>query len=68
MKDMTAHLEKLRVDAAECRLIGDLATDPEKRQLFTRLAAHLEVLASEVERAIAAKTASKTYRSPSGTA
>jgi Domain of unknown function (DUF6894) len=55
MKDMTAHLEKLRVDAAECRLISDLATDPQKRELSARLAEHLGVLASEVERAIAAR-------------
>jgi hypothetical protein len=55
MQDMKAHLEKLRTDAAECALIRDLATDPEKRALFTRLAAHLGTLASEVEAAIAAK-------------
>lgn len=54
MKDMQAQLEKLRTDAAECALIRDLATDPKKRELFTRLAAHLAVLADEVERAIAA--------------
>ncbi|MGY4427557.1 hypothetical protein [Bradyrhizobium betae] len=53
MKDMQVQLEKLRTDAAECALIGDLATDPKKRELFTRLADHLTVLASEVERAIA---------------
>ncbi|MFK4718910.1 hypothetical protein ABIE89_000010 [Bradyrhizobium niftali] len=51
MKDMQAQLEKLRTDAAA--LIRDLATDPKKRELFTRLADHLTVLASEVERAIA---------------
>ena len=28
MKDMEAHLEKLRRDAAECAVIRDLATDP----------------------------------------
>jgi hypothetical protein len=49
---MKAHLEKLRADAAECALIRDLATDPQKRELFTRLADHLSVLASEVEAAI----------------
>ena len=37
MKDMEAHLEKLRAEAAECRLISDLATDKEKRELFYRL-------------------------------
>jgi hypothetical protein len=53
MKDMQAHLEKLRRDAAECAIIRDLATDPKKRELFTKLADHLSVLAEEVERAIA---------------
>jgi hypothetical protein len=55
MQDMKAHLEKLRADAAECALIRDLATDPDKRELFTRLADHLTALASEIEAAIAAK-------------
>jgi hypothetical protein len=36
-------------------LIRDLATDPAKRELFTRLAEHLSTLAREVEAAIAAK-------------
>jgi len=55
MQDMKAQLEKLRTDAAECALIRDLATDPQKRALFTRLAEHLGTLASEVEAAMAAK-------------
>jgi hypothetical protein len=55
LKDMEANLEKLRADAAECALIRDLATDPQKRALFTRPAEHLTTLASEVEAAIAAK-------------
>jgi hypothetical protein len=53
MKDMQAHLEKLCADAAECKLISDLATDRKKQELFARLAQHLSVLASEVESAIA---------------
>ena len=57
MQDMKAHLEKLLADAAECALIRDLATDPQKRALFTRLADHLATLASEVEAAIAATLA-----------
>ncbi|WGD55585.1 hypothetical protein QA641_17890 [Bradyrhizobium sp. CB1650] len=52
MKDMKAQLERLRKEAAECALIRDLATDLKKRELFARLAEHLGVLASEVERAI----------------
>jgi hypothetical protein len=57
MEDMTAHLEKLRIDAEECALISKLAIDTQKRELFARLAEHLGVLASEVERAMAAKMA-----------
>ena len=57
MKDMRAHLEKLRTDAEECALISKLATDMKKRELFARLAEHLTILASEVERALVAKIA-----------
>jgi hypothetical protein len=53
MKDMQARLEKLRTEAAECALIRDLATDPKKRDLFSRLADHLASLARDVEAAIA---------------
>ena len=52
MKDMRACLEKLRKNAAECRLISDLATDARKREQFAKLADHYDVLASEIERAI----------------
>lgn len=52
MKDYQAHLEKLRTDAAECRLICDLATDKAKRELFDRLAVHLTNLGDEVEKAM----------------
>jgi hypothetical protein len=34
MKDDQKHLEKLRADAAECVLISDQATNPEKQELF----------------------------------
>ena len=57
MEDMTAHLEKLRIDAEDCALISKLATDLQKRELFARLAEHLGVLASEVERAMATRMA-----------
>jgi hypothetical protein len=53
MKDMQAHLEKLRAQIAECELIRDLAIDPIKRDLFTKLALHYEVLAGEIEKAMA---------------
>jgi hypothetical protein len=52
MKDMQTHLEKLRNQTAECETIAKLTTDNEKRDLFTKLAQHYNVLASELERAI----------------
>jgi len=52
MQDMLAHLEKLRVQLAECEMIRDLATDPKKRELFSRLAEHFKLLVGEIERAI----------------
>jgi hypothetical protein len=55
---MQTHLETLRAEAAECEKIAKLATDEAKRELFTRLARHYRVLASEVERAIKEKEAS----------
>ena len=55
MQDYQTHLEKLRKDAAECELISNLATDLQKRELFKKLAEHLATLATEVERAMAAK-------------
>jgi hypothetical protein len=57
MKDLEAYLERLRTDAEECALISKLATDKEKRELFAKLSKHLMTLASEVQRAIAAKVA-----------
>jgi hypothetical protein len=52
VKDYQAQLEKLRKDAAECALTRDLATDPAKRELFDRLAVHLNSLADQVEAAM----------------
>jgi hypothetical protein len=37
---------------AECEMIRDSATDPEKRQLFSKMADHFRVLAVELENAI----------------
>jgi len=56
MKDMEQHLLKLRTDAEECSNISRRATDPQKRELFARLAQHLNVLASEVARDVREKS------------
>jgi uncharacterized coiled-coil protein SlyX len=53
MTDLQTNLAKIRTDAAECHLLSNLATD-EKRALFARLAEHLNALALEVEKTIAA--------------
>jgi hypothetical protein len=49
MKDIETHLEKLRREAAECLVVSNLATDPEKKQLFARVAEHISGLASAVQ-------------------
>ena len=55
MRDRLVHLEKLRAEAAECKRISEVATDKKKRELFARLAAHLNLLAAEVARSIEAQ-------------
>jgi hypothetical protein len=52
MQDVQTYLEKLSTDAVDCALISRRATDPRKKVLFDRLAEHLAMLASELERAI----------------
>ncbi|NOJ48244.1 hypothetical protein [Bradyrhizobium archetypum] len=57
MKDYERRLEKLRKDAAECALVRDLATEKAKREIFDRLALHLNQLADEIEQAVRASKA-----------
>jgi hypothetical protein len=68
MRDLQAHLEKLRTQLAECELIRDLATDDAKRELFTRLAEHFKVLAHQIEAVMAAPPDTflgrKSYETP----
>jgi hypothetical protein len=63
VKDMRAHVEKLRVQLAECELIRDLATDPSKRELFARLAERLKVVVAEFEEA-ARSVITRTFLCP----
>jgi len=56
MKDMQAQLERLRVQASECELIRDLATDKEKRALFDRLATQFKMMISDLERTMTGAT------------
>ncbi|WP_027584489.1 hypothetical protein [Bradyrhizobium sp. Ai1a-2] len=58
MKDMQAHLEKLRNEASECDLISKLATNATKKALFAKLAEHHRALVKEVEQAISSSSTS----------
>ena len=55
MRDYQAALEKLRKDAAEAALIRDLATDPTKRERYSKLNEHFSRLADEIETAMKGK-------------
>ena len=50
MKDFEARLEQLLTEAEDCDLIAKLATDPQKRCFYNKLAADLR---AELERLIA---------------
>ena len=61
MKDMQTHLEKLRVQTAECEMIRDLATDKAKQDMFAKLAAHFKLLADELEKEILKRSSVDTF-------
>ena len=54
MQDYRIHLEDLRKRASEAALISNLATRPEKQELFANFSMHLQTLAYEIERAMVA--------------
>jgi predicted nuclease with TOPRIM domain len=56
MEDLSAKLEKLLIEAEDCDLIGRLATDADKRELFKRLAADLRAMVRDIEAVIAGRT------------
>ena len=56
MEDLSAKLEKLLMDAEDCDLIGRLAADPNKRELFEKLAADLRAIARDIQVVIAVRT------------
>jgi hypothetical protein len=57
VEDLQPRLEQLLIDAEDCALIGKLATDLRKRDLFNRLAADLRGMAFDVQAVIALKRA-----------
>ncbi|MCK1341450.1 hypothetical protein IVB38_37040 [Bradyrhizobium sp. 38] len=52
MRDLRAKLAKLRADAADLALMSRRASDPEKRELFGRLADELAIEALELEQVV----------------
>lgn len=51
MTDIQTHLRKIRSDAAECLVLSNLANDG-KREVFIRIAEHLNALALELETSV----------------
>lgn len=52
MQDLKSRLEKLLVEAEDCDLIANLATDQVKRVTFRNLANQLRQMAAEVQAVI----------------
>jgi hypothetical protein len=55
MQDMYAQREKLLVNAADCELIANLATDAKKREMFEHLAKQMRKFADDVGAEISAR-------------
>ncbi len=49
MEDLHAELERFSLDAEDCELIANLATDLKKRAMFAKLAVQLRTMARDVE-------------------
>ena len=56
MDEMKAKLDRLLAEAEDCDLIGKLATDPEKRAYFAKLAGQLRAMADDIKAVLAART------------
>ena len=64
MNGLQDRLERFETLAAECDLIGRLATDAKKRELYLRLALHYRELAADMRHVIATKDAAQKLLSP----
>jgi hypothetical protein len=60
MQDLQSKLEKLLTEAEDCAIIGKLATDQKKRELFNKLAADLRGLARDIDAIIAERGDNKS--------
>jgi hypothetical protein len=57
MTDLEAKLEQFEILSAESELIGKLATEGAKRELYLRLALHYRELVDDMRKAIATNDA-----------
>jgi hypothetical protein len=57
MTDFEARLERFENLATECEMIGKLALNGAKRELYSRLALHYRELIEDMRKAIATKDA-----------
>lgn len=53
MEDLKAKLEKLRMEAEDCAILGKLAADQQQRDLFNKLADNFRSMARDIEAVIA---------------
>ncbi len=56
MEDLKSRVENLLCEAADCEMIGNLATDKAKRDLFRKLASDLRMMARNIEALIVVKS------------
>jgi hypothetical protein len=56
MTDLERRLDRFETLAADCELIGKLATDGAKRELYLRLALHYRELVADMRKAMAIAT------------
>jgi hypothetical protein len=56
MDDLNAKLQKLLIEAEDCDLIGRLAADKAKRDLFNKLAVDLRNMAKHIEATMKSRT------------
>ncbi len=60
MEDLKAKLEKLRMEAEDCAILGNLAADQQKRDLFNKLAENFRSMARDIEAVIALRSEDKS--------
>ena len=59
MQDLHEKLEKYRLEAEDCEIIGRLAGDVKKRAFFARLAVRFRTMARDIEEQIAIREGSQ---------